>query len=508
MANVYVRSGAGGAGTGADWANAYTTLAAALTAKAAGDTFWVSEDHAETAGSSKTLTSPGTTASPCHVYCVDHAGTVPPVSADLRTTATITTTGAFAITFGAGYAYVNGIIFNCGSGVVSTVLQIGTSTSHEWIFENCQLNKLGTTTNAGAITLTAGANIASKIILKNTTVKFGATGDGIGNQGSNLTWLNTVSAIQGATLPTILFQANSSRNGRVLLEGVDLSALASGKTLVDAAFAPISYVFKDCKLGSSVTITQVGGVSHSGAEVVATRCDSGGTNYRTEKYTYAGTQTVETTLIRTSGASDGTTGLSHKVVSTANSKWAFPFEALPIAIWNDTTASNVTVTIEGLQDPRTSTSLPNNDDIWFDVEYLGASGNPQGSFKSGTKADGLATGAALTASTQSWDSLVTARANSTAYSLGDVRKVATNTGRVFVCTTAGTSSGSEPGGYATAVDGGSVTDGTATFKAAVRFKQALTLSSPQPGQKGALYVYPKVAKASGTYYIDPLIALS
>src|SRR3990167_972428 len=100
MAHVYVDSNAVGAGTGADWANSYTTLAAALTAKAAGDNFWVSHDHAETQASAMTLTSPGTAASPCKVMCVDSAGSVPPASADLATTATITTTGANALTFG------------------------------------------------------------------------------------------------------------------------------------------------------------------------------------------------------------------------------------------------------------------------------------------------------------------------------------------------------------------------------------------------------------------------
>src|SRR4029077_14277585 len=99
MANVYVDSNAAGAGTGADWANAYTTLGAALTAKAAGDSFFVAHNHAETAASAKVLTSPGTVSNPCFIYCVSSAGSVPPVSADLRTTATITTTGAFAITF-------------------------------------------------------------------------------------------------------------------------------------------------------------------------------------------------------------------------------------------------------------------------------------------------------------------------------------------------------------------------------------------------------------------------
>src|SRR4051812_3366435 len=94
MASYYVRSGAGGSANGTSWANAYLTLAAAFSGKAAGDTFYVSEDHAETLGSTIILTSPGTKANPCKIVCVNHAGSVPPVSADLRTTATITMTGA------------------------------------------------------------------------------------------------------------------------------------------------------------------------------------------------------------------------------------------------------------------------------------------------------------------------------------------------------------------------------------------------------------------------------
>ena len=144
----------------------------------------------------------------------------------------------------------------------------------------------------------------------------------------------------------------------------------------------------------------------------------------------------------------------------------------------------------------------------MELSYMGSSATPVATFNSGTKADYLATGANLTASTTAWDSLLTARANTTAYVLGDRIKLASNSGRVFICTTAGTSSGSEPAGYATAVDGGAVTDNTATFTAAVRFKQAITLSSPQPAMKGPIYAQVKVAKASGIYYINPKLALS
>jgi hypothetical protein len=78
---------------------------------------------------------------------------------------------------------------------------------------------------------------------------------------------------------------------------------------------------------------------------------------------------------------------------------------------------------------------------------------------------------------------------------------------LFVCTIAGTSASSEPGGYATAIDGGTITDGGATFKAMWRFKQTITTGSI--GMAGLITVYPKVAKASlNGIYIDPMITLS
>src|SRR5712692_8270405 len=53
---------------------------------AAGDDFYVSNNHAETQSTAMTLTSPGTAASPCRVICVADTGSTPPVSADLATT--------------------------------------------------------------------------------------------------------------------------------------------------------------------------------------------------------------------------------------------------------------------------------------------------------------------------------------------------------------------------------------------------------------------------------------
>jgi hypothetical protein len=489
MAAVYVRSGAGGAATGADWANAYLTLAAALTAKAAGDVFYVSEDHAETQASAMTMTSPGTVGNPCFVYCVNHAGSVPPVSADLRTTATITTTGASAMTM-AGVLYVYGV--SVGSGAVSSGLAIGGT----WSLKNCKLIKAGTTANTFAY------NISGTLLLDNTTLQFGHTADRLTvGTGAKLVWLRTASAIAGGTIPISLLNTNLGSGAYFYAEGVDFSVMGSGKTIVPALNINTATIqFKDCKLGASVTIAAT--PTAPGYKVMASRTDSTGTNYTTYSNGYEGIAIDETVIVRTGGASDGTTPRSMKITTTANAKWAFPFEAPAIAIWNDSTAA-ATSTIEGITN---AAALPNNDDVWFDLEYLGSSATPLGSFVTGTKADGLATGSALTASTQAWDSLATARANSTTYALGDVRKVASNTGRLFFCTTAGTSAGSEPAGYASAVDGGSVTDGSAVFRAGMRFKQTLSFTA---GMKGTVYAYVKAAKAGPvSYYIDPMLTLA
>jgi hypothetical protein len=395
MANVYVRSGAGGAGTGADWTNAYTTLGAALTAKSAGDDFWVSEDHAETAASAKTLTSPGSAATPCRVFCVNHAGSVPPVSADLRTTATITTTGANSISIQGFFSIIYGIIFSAGDSSASANITMAASNSAGMSFKNCAL-RLGGSTAGNQIIFSSGAsNVYMR--LDNTTMQFAATGHSI-KIGTNFIWRNTASAITGATFPTTFFKPANGFSGNVVFEGVDLSALGSGVTLVGSATGNGgSVLFKDCKLGASVTVAAAPG-GPSSMPIIVARSDSADTSYRSEKYDYLGTETTETTIILTSGASDGTTGLAKKIVTTANAKPLLPFEAIPISFWNETTSS-ITVTLQGIWGGG---AVPNNNDIWAEFEYLGTSGVPLGAFATCGLADPLATAAGLAAGSGTW----------------------------------------------------------------------------------------------------------
>lgn len=386
-----MRSGAGGAGTGADWANAYTALATAFGAKAAGDDFWVSEDHAETQASAMTCNCPGTATSPCRVICVDHAGTVPPVSADLRTTATVSTTGANNLTLNGG-AYYYGIAFQAGSGASSaSVLAQGDNSLGLW-FEACKFVLNG---DGGSSRISFGAASTSGYVTRliNTTMQFGPTNT---NQFSTIRgrflWENTANAIAGSTIPTTLFASGTGIGLDARFVGVDFGAVGSGKSLFDHSTKqmPSRITFIDCKLGSSVAIT-TGTVDGWGAPIVRlVNCDSGNTNYRSAVYMYEGSIVSESTIVKSSGATDGTTPISRKMVSSARTKFYAPLRSDWsdwIQFWDDTTGSK-TVTIATVTD---NVTLKDNE-AWVEVEYLGTSGYPLGLFASDAAADVLNAG--------------------------------------------------------------------------------------------------------------------
>jgi hypothetical protein len=97
-------------------------------------------------------------------------------------------------------------------------------------------------------------------------------------------------------------------------------------------------------------------------------CSDGNKTYGYKKSNYCGDIVEETTIVRTGGASDGTTGQSIKMVSSADTKEGFGCLALsspPIHIWT-TSAASQTVAVELVYDSLTALQ---NDEIWLEVEY-------------------------------------------------------------------------------------------------------------------------------------------
>ncbi len=292
-----------------------------------------------------------------------------------------------------------------------------------------------------------GGSGASPLVkfVNGTSVKFGATTQGINSlSGSGLLSWKNGSIEAGSSVPASLIRDIGTASGNVsaIIEGCDLSAVTSGNNLVSASLTAGAgiYVFKDCKLASGVVVSNAP-IGPTGPRTDLIRCDDGAHNYRNERYRFEGTETTETTIVRTGGASDGTTSHARKIITTANVSFVNPFEAFPISIWNELTSS-VTLTIYGIWGGG---AVPNNDQVWIEVEYLGTSGSPLASVVSSGKADILATAAACTSDSSTW--------------------------------------------------GGSTT----------AFKMAVTFT---PGMKGPITVYPKFGLASTTFYIDPKAVLT
>ena len=443
MTDRYVRSG-GAYGAGVWSGSPYTTLAAALGAGAAGDRYFVSDDHAETQGTTLTLAFPGTLANPDSVYCADHTVGTTPGESDLRISAiaNIATTGATGIVI-TGCAYIRGIETSLGTGSSGADFTTsGAAVTTDIVFDQCLL--YSPLTSGGRIMVSnSGNNAGIRLTLLNTKIQWGNANATINiMSGGEFYWKNTATAIQG-TAPTNLFSGHAQGAGIAYLDGVDLSAMSS-KTLVQAQPKGGSYFFKDCKLPATVTICG-SGISTGSGGVYLIRSDSGTSTTRFEKYVDTGVQTTELTVVRTGGVSVDGVAVSSKVVTTVNARPNRPFQMTPLVAYNTVTGSTVNVTVYGIWGGG---AVPNNNDVWMEVGYLGSAATP----------------------------LLTLQ----------------STGLVTPLTAAGATSsdGSTWGGSTTA------------------FKLTAALSSPAPQMIGPLYVNVFVGATSSTVYIDPQVVLS
>jgi hypothetical protein len=371
----YVRSTDGNnADSGLTWALAKATIAGALAVAVAGDRIWVSQAHAESQASQINLPpTAGTLAAPLEIFCGNDAAE-PPTA--LATTATVTTTGSNAITFfGAGAALYRGITFTSGAAITA-----GGPVAHLQ-FDTC--------------TLTAATDFDISVktgVFLNTTFTYG--------NGSNAFFLGGRVRMEGGAISgkSPLFPSgNYMMVARFI--GVDLSAFAAGESLVHLNFTNTMSVitFEQCKLGASVALTT--GASSATVVIALDNSDDGDTQYRMQRHRYEGDAYSETTIVRTGGASNGTTPLSHKLVSSAGLSFYRPFHGPEMVTWNNTPGIARTVTVEIIHDSVTALT---DAEVWLEIEYLGTSGVPQALFARDRAADILATPVAQASSSVAW----------------------------------------------------------------------------------------------------------
>ena len=380
-----------------NWSAPYANLKRALQngVPTSGDRVFVAHNHAfSTTGTYSVSGTDGSETFPVRVYCVNASGSVPPVSADLRTTATETSTGEIDLWNG-----VTGCAYFYGLGWSGANFRVGPAGGNqtELVFDSCNFTFTG-----GSFMLigsNGGNSNISRVEFINTPVIFSAVGQSIYPNGKFI-WRNTASAIGAGTVPTHLFDHSNGTFSigavDVTLDGLDLNALNTALFMFPADNGFVNFKAFNCKLNASVTVSNSPSKRCQEAHIFA--CDSAGNSARNEKYCSDGTMTTETTIVRSSGASDGTTPVSWKAVTSGDPNKAFQLELPPIAVWNSATGSSKTATIEIVNDGTTL----NSDDIWVEVEYLGASGSPLASIVSSRPADHLTTGSALTTSSVTW----------------------------------------------------------------------------------------------------------
>lgn len=404
MANIYVRSTDGSdSDNGSTWALAKATLAGAAAIDAAGDTIYVSDNHAESTAGTVTLSWNGTLASPTKVICGDDAAE-PPTTASTAATATTTGNNPFNLT---GVYYIRGIRFNVGSGgSTSGATFIGTNSADDFsMLESCIIDYQGTS-SAGRISPTNNASFDNtRAHWKNVDVKFGSTGQRV-TAGGTFVWEGG-SILSGTSAITSLFVSTSTRQGHVTASGLDLSNGPTGMHIIDQANSTTAarIILRDCKLPASWS----GSLFSATPTIVGLRgemynCDSGDTNYKLWIEDHTGSIKQETTIIRTGGASDGTTGISWKMVTSANVNYPFSLVSPEIVRWNETTGSSVTVTVHAVHDSQgagTGSTLLNSE-AWLEVLYLGTSGVPLGTHVNDSKANPLASNADQASSSETW----------------------------------------------------------------------------------------------------------
>lgn len=386
MANNYIDSTATGANTGASKANAW--ISAASITGTAGDDFWISKNHNESAAGALTITMPGGVQTPCRLICADFLGGTPPAAADVTTGAQISSgNGALTVSGGGnGAFYAQGIKFTVGVGQ-STNVALALNAHHGY-YENCSFNVATTNTNARV----QGTSASLQLRFRNCTASFAAAGQGFNLGSGHWYWLGGSVAATG-TVPTTMIPSFPASFTQIVFDGVDLSAFGSGKNLVNAAAMLGVVKFINCKLGASVSVITgtINDIFHTDSGVDLIGCNSTGNVERNERYRAQGALTTETTIIRTAGGSDGTTPYSWKIAGTALASQTWPFETFEGVMWNTLVGSSRTLTFHCVTD---NVAL-NSNDIWVEVEYLGDAGDSQGLLVSSGPANVLSSGSAL-----------------------------------------------------------------------------------------------------------------
>lgn len=477
-----------------DWKAPLANVQAWINAvNAAGSTLFLSSDHYEISGANVGVD--WRDGNILNMFSVSRTGaSLPPTASDSVAGASVQVSLGNVGYY--GFSYVQGVKFKAGQAGSGSVL-IFLPNGFNMLVEDCDIFIQG----SGSGRLELGGGTQSGILrMRNTKID--------GNPGSQQCYITINSQCYVDNLPTGSFNGwngcfrPGSASGYNRFRACDFSSSASVfyNGTADSLSAGITD-FIDCKLPAGSPFF-VGTQNQISGNYRFWNCEDGGnTLSKFWQCSEMGILQYRADTSRFMGAFDGENyyGYQFQVDGDGTNTFWQPFNGVPLSGRVAKIGSAVTSTVY-----LASTVTLDNKKFWIELETLEDGADTLGSFHTSRVSTPLATPTTLTTDTSDWTQTTAARLNSHAYTQGAAIKVASNPGRLFICTASGTSNASEPGGFATAVDGGTVTDNGATFTAVNRYKVSIAWT---PGRIGTVRAFPYFAPvgtfASTFVFLDP-----
>jgi hypothetical protein len=269
---------------------------------------------------------------------------------------------------GARKVLFSGMTFRI-AGASADLLTPIVSDGADYTYEGCYLWQGCTSSSGHMVFGRTGGDANCAVTLRNTTLRFGATGQQL-RLGARMILEGGGISSAGSAPTSLVFGNNDAGGATFDWLGGDLSHL-TGNMLGDCTVQAVTVRLSQCKLGVfPPTIATQTVVNRGSAEVYAFDCATGDTHGLFAYVNPLGQVSSDTGIYFTSGAA----AQSWKITTTAAATFNTPFETPWFGYYNTVTTA-ITPYLEILRDG--STTAYQDDEVWLDVAAKVTSGSTQ-----------------------------------------------------------------------------------------------------------------------------------